>query len=182
MIGRRIRPISRRASASSSALICSKSFACSSSRADQVRYASSSTSGGSSSCSPSPVPGCLGSMRLGDAPAHLLLRLRRLLALQRRQEQMHHPLEQLRVAPEDVEALVEQLALVAPVHEHRVQRPVEILPALEAYGLDRTQRLQHPPRPDRQPRRAQGAGEVHHVAGEPAGAGGGGFHGAATSQ
>ena len=81
---------------------------------------------------------------------------------------MHHPLEQLRVAPEDVEALVEQLALVAPVHEHRVQRPVEILAAPEAHRLDRPQRLQHPPRPDRQPGRAQGAGEVHHVAGEAA--------------
>ena len=81
---------------------------------------------------------------------------------------MHHPLEQLRIAPEDVEALVEQLALVAPVHEHRMQGPVEILAAREPHRLDRPQRLDHPPRADRQPRRAQGAGEVHHVAGEAA--------------
>ena len=49
-----------------------------------------------------------------------------------------------RIAPEDMERLIEQLALVAPVHEHGVERPVEILAVLNADGFDRLQRLQSP--------------------------------------
>ena len=120
----------------------------------------------------------LGRHRLGDATAHLLLLGLGLVALELRQEELHHALEELRVAPEDVEALVEQLALVAPVHEHGVQRPVEILAPLEADGLQRAKRLDHAARADRQAGGAERAGEVHDVAGEAAAAAPGALAGA----
>ncbi len=67
-----------------------------------------------------------GGQRLGQAPVHLLGR-RDLRQREARQQQPHHLFQQLRIAPEDVEGLVEQLALVAAVDEDGVQRPVEIV-------------------------------------------------------
>ncbi len=92
--------------------------------------------------------------RLGEAAAHLLALL---LIGQRDLGQHHaeHALEQLGIAPEDVERLIEQLALVAAIDEDGVQRPVEIAAALEpdgAHGLDRGEHLA---RTDRQARGAQ---------------------------
>ena len=66
-----------------------------------------------------------------------------------RQQHLHHLFEQPRIAPIDVERLVEDLALVAPVHEHRVQRPVEVVALAEARRLDRLDGAQHLARPDR---------------------------------
>jgi hypothetical protein len=67
-----------------------------------------------------------------------------------------------------VERLVEDLALVAAVHEHRVQRPVEVVALLESGRFDRLDGAQHLARTDAQAGGAQGAGEVHDVIGEPA--------------
>src|SRR5229473_1783711 len=47
-----------------------------------------------------------------------------------RQEHRHHALEQLRVAPEDMEGLVVDLELLAPVEEHARQGPVEVVAPL----------------------------------------------------
>jgi hypothetical protein len=67
-----------------------------------------------------------------------------------------------------VEALVEQLALVAAAHEDAVQGPVEVVAAREAHRLERVERLDHAAGADGQAGGAQRPGEVHHVAGEAA--------------
>jgi hypothetical protein len=85
-----------------------------------------------------------------------------------RQEHRHHALEQLRVAPEDVEGLVEDLELLAPAEEDARQGPVEVVAPLDPRDLERAHRVEHPVRADRQSRRAQHAREVHHVFGEAA--------------
>ena len=105
--------------------------------------------------------------RLGQTPRQLLAG-RGLARLELRQQQLHHLLEQVGLAPEDVERLVEQFALVAPVDEHRVQRPVEVGPAADPDRLDRPDRIQHLARPHGQPGRPQHAREMHDVGREPA--------------
>ncbi len=67
-----------------------------------------------------------------------------------------------------MERLIEQLALVAPVHEDGMERPVEVAAVADADGLDRFQRLQHLARPDRHAGDAQAAGEMHDVGRQPA--------------
>ena len=71
-----------------------------------------------------------------------------------RQQHLHHLLEQPRIAPIDVERLVEDLALVAPVHEHRMECPVEVVALVQACRFDRLDGAQYLARPDPQPRRA----------------------------
>ena len=39
--------------------------------------------------------------------------------------------------------------MLVPLHEHRVQRPVEILAGADAGGLHRFERIEHRARPDR---------------------------------
>ena len=85
-----------------------------------------------------------------------------------RQHQRHHLLEQLGIAPEDVERLVEQRPLVRPVDEHRVQGPVEIGAVGDADRPHRGDRIDDLARPDRQPRGAQGPREMHQVGDQPA--------------
>ncbi len=104
--------------------------------------------------------------RLGEAPVHLLALL---LVGQHHLRQHHaeHALQQLGVAPEDVEGLIEELALVAAIDEDRMQRPVEIAAAFDPGGAHGFDRGQHLARPDRQPRRAQRAREIHDVFQEP---------------
>ena len=140
--------MARFASAISAADICSKSRCCRTSRSEKVRVASISTSGGSSSAfgaSPGRAAGVL------QAAAELLLVVGIGRHADRRQQQLHHLFEQPRVAPEDVEGLVEDLALVAAVHEHRVQRPVEVVAFLEAGRLDRLDGASTWPGPTRRP-------------------------------
>ena len=67
-----------------------------------------------------------------------------------------------------MERLIEQFALVAPVDEDGVKRPVEVAAVADADGLDRFQRLQHLARPDRHAGDAQAAGEMHDVGRQPA--------------
>ena len=106
--------------------------------------------------------------RLGDPAIDLLGRLR-FLGLQGRQKHVHHAFEQSRIAPVDMKALVEQFALVLPVHEDREQCPVQILTAGHARDLDRAQRGEHLARTDRQTGRPQRPGEMHDVARKPPG-------------
>ena len=163
-IGRRMARISLLASAISSADMSSKSLCCSTSLAEKVSVASSSI------C----LLGLLGRLacagqllrreRLGETPRDLLGCGR--FGLDLRQQQLHRLLEQIGLAPEDVERLVEQLALVAPVHEHGVQGPVEVAAPPDADRLDRADGIQHLARADRHAGGAQRTREVHDVDGE----------------
>ncbi len=88
------------------------------------------------------------------------------LALDLRQQQGHHLLEQLRVAPEGVERLVEDRLLLVPVEHHRRERRMDVVAVREADRLDRLERGDHPVRADRHARPAQDAGEVGDVLSE----------------
>jgi hypothetical protein len=95
--------------------------------------------------------GIAGPQRLGQAAAPLHGALG--AALRGRpqigQRQAHHAPKDLWVAPEHVEGLVEELPLVAPVDQDRVQRPVEIVAPGQPdrpHRLDRRQDLAGPDR------------------------------------
>ena len=159
-IGRRSRASMRLAAAISAADICSKSLACSTSRSENVIAASmrsSSVVGRAGTRAAAAACSASASRRLTSGRAWSVSRLGL------RQQQRHHPLGHLRVAPEHAEGLVEQLALVVPVHEHRVQGPVEIRLAGEADRLHGADGFEHAARADRQAGRAQDAREVHDV-------------------
>ena len=91
------------------------------------------------------------------------------------EEEAGHAFQELRIAPEDVERLVEQWALVGPADEDRVQRPVEVVAPGNADCLDRAHRVEHRAAPHRKARCAQGSREVHEVGAESARGGGGGL-------
>ncbi len=112
--------MARSAASISACDICSKSRVCRTSRSDTVKVASTSTSGGSSRLPPAPRrwPGCSASCRR-RLSCFLVVRLGR--HADRRQQHVHHLLEEARIAPIDMERLVEDLALVAAVHEHRMR-------------------------------------------------------------
>jgi hypothetical protein len=65
------------------------------------------------------VAGLLATQGVGDARAELLVRLVEFITAERGQHQRHHALQELRVAPEDVEGLVEDLALLAAAARRR---------------------------------------------------------------
>ena len=92
----------------------SKSVLCSSSRSENVSVASILSSGGGSRSAFAVAPS-LRLERIGDAVGwrRLLGSLR--AAVHAGQQQAHHPLQQLRVAPEHMEGLVEHLELLAAV-------------------------------------------------------------------
>src|SRR5579862_6028540 len=58
--------------------------------------------------------------------------------------------------------------MLVPLHEHRVQRPVEILAAADAGRLQRRERIEHRAGADRNARRPQRAGEMQDVVGKSA--------------
>ena len=82
------------------------------------------------------------------------------------QEQLHHALEQARIAPVQIERLIEQRLLLVPLDQHRFQRGAEILAPLDAHRLYRFQRDDHLRRSDRQARSAQYAHEMKDVFGK----------------
>src|SRR5258708_2533364 len=57
--------------------------------------------------------------------------------------------------------------MLVALHEHRVQRPVEILARADAGGLERGQRIEHGAGADRNAGRPQRAGEVEDVLRQP---------------
>ena len=155
------RAIACLAAAISAAVICAKSFFCSTSRSDTVSRASISTSD---------VVLALveaAEQRLLDA-----LRARRRRFRRGRRRIRQHGGDQLldiaALAEENAERLVEQNRMLVPLHEHRVQRPVEILAVADARDVDRFQRIEHRAGPDRNAGRAQRAREVEDVFGEAA--------------
>ena len=102
--------------------------------------------------------------RLLDA---LRARRRRLWRARRRARQ--HGGDQLldiaALAEENAEGLIEQNRMLVPLHEHRVQRPVEILAVADLRDLHGFQRIEHGAGPDRNAGRAQRAREVEDVFG-----------------
>ena len=60
-----------------------------------------------------------------------------------------------------MECLIEQLVLVVPVDEHRVQRPVKIRPALNTYRHNGIGRVDDFARPDWQTGGAKGCAHAH---------------------
>ena len=68
--------------------------------------------------------------------------------------------------PEEPERLVEEVVLIAPLDEHRVERPVEIAAADGVDRLDGAHRLDGLAGPRRQAGATQAAHEVHDVIGE----------------
>ena len=153
-----MRLIASLACAISAALICAKSFFCSTSRSDTVRRASSSisrSSGGFLSFMPENSASC----------TRLRARLRRLRRGGRRLRREHR--EQLveigALAEEHPERLIVQHRMLVPLHEHRVQRPVEILARADTRGRHGVERIEHRARPDRNAGRAQRAREIDDV-------------------
>ncbi len=100
--------------------------------------------------------------RLGD-PRRGLAFVTALPAVDLREEHRHDALEELRIAPENVERLIVDLELLAPVEKNARERPVEIVAPLDSGDLQRPYRVEHPVRPDRQPGGAQHPREMHHV-------------------
>ena len=58
--------------------------------------------------------------------------------------------------------------MLVALHEYRVQRPVKILAGADTGRLHRFERIDHRAGPDRNAGRAQRAGEVEDIFGEPA--------------
>ena len=75
----------------------------------------------------------------------------------------HHVLEIPGIAPEQAEDLGKDGTLLGLADKTGMQSPIKILAAGEACGGHRPCRIQHPARPGRQPRLAQGAGEMGKV-------------------
>ena len=152
------RLIASLACAISAALICAKSFFCSTSRSDTVRRASSSisrSSGGFLSFMPENSASCT-RLRAG------LRRLRR--GGRRLRRQHRQQLVEIGALPEEhPERLIEQHRMLVALHEHGVQRPVEILARADARRLHRFERIEHAPGPTGMPARAQRAREIDDV-------------------
>ena len=87
------------------------------------------------------------------------------------QQQLHHALEQARIAPVQVEGLIEQRLMLVSLDQHRFQSGAEILAPLDAHRLYRFQCNDHLGRSDRQARSAQHTREMEDVLGEPCSAG-----------
>ena len=108
-----------------------------------------------------------GEERLAQPPAERLgVALRR--GVNGGEEEARDPLEEFRVAPEDVERLVEQRPLVGSAYEDRVQRPVEVVAPGHPDRLDGAQCVEHRAAPQGKAGCPQGACEVHEIGAEAA--------------
>ena len=95
----------------------------------------------------------------------------RRVRLGRRRLRQHHRHELIDIAAaaeEDAERLVEQDRMLVPLHEHRMQRPVEIVARADAGRLHRFERIEHRARPDRNAGGTQRTREIDDVLGEAA--------------
>ena len=100
----------------------------------------------------------------GETAAPLLLaRLRRRCHF--RQHQRHHLVEKLRVAPEDVESLIEKFVFLVALHERCVERPVEVLACTDAGCFDRLDGIEHLARADAETGAAKHAGKMDDIFG-----------------
>ena len=111
-------------------------------------------------------PARRGRHRFGETRWQRRLGLRgRNAAVYFRQQQLQHALEQLRVAPEKVERLIEQYLLLVTLDQHRLERGAKVFPVVDTDRLDRFQRRDHFGRADRQPCLAQYPREMKDVLG-----------------
>jgi hypothetical protein len=76
--------------------------------------------------------------------------------------------QELRVAPEEAKALVEDHPLFGAGDKDGMKRPVEVLALGKAGCRDGADGISHAPRADRQPGAAQSAGEMGNVFGQTA--------------
>ena len=76
----------------------------------------------------------------------------------------HHMFHVPRVAPVEPKDLGKDRAVLRAVHETGVQRPVKVQLVGKPRRLHRADGVNHPARPNRQPRPTQGAGEMGDVA------------------
>ena len=106
--------------------------------------------------------------RLGRALFPRLCTAVFLRAFDLRQHEGHHMFQELRVAPEEAKALVEDRPLFGAGDKDGVKRPVEILTLGKAGCRDGADGIGHAPRADRQPGAAQSAGEMGDVFGQTA--------------
>ena len=79
------------------------------------------------------------------------------------EHQLHQLLEHLRLLPEDMECLVENLLVLASLDEDSMQCPIEVHARPQRPRLRRVQRIDHMAGTDRQPRFAQHARKMHDV-------------------
>ncbi len=79
------------------------------------------------------------------------------------QHQRGHAFEQFRIAPKNVEGLIEDFTLIAAIHKHRVQGPIEILAIVDSDGFDSLDAFDHLAGANRQSGRSQNAREMHDV-------------------
>ena len=98
--------------------------------------------------------------RLGDAIRGLVLLILRRRCLSGLQQ---CAVEQMALAPEQPERVVEEFEVLVAGQKDGRQRPVEILALLDAGEFQGAQPVQHPVRPDRHARFPQRAGEVNNV-------------------
>jgi len=101
---------------------------------------------------PQRLPGGL-EQRVMDARRGRLRRRRGARRL--RHHQGHELLEVAAPAEEDAERLVEHRRVLVPLHQHGMQRPVDILAGADADATQRRDGVDHGPRPHRQPGAAQ---------------------------
>ncbi len=66
-----------------------------------------------------------------------------------------------------MESLVEELAMTGPIHEHRVQGPVEVLGVIDAHGAHRVDGIDDRARADGYARGPQHPREMHDVREQP---------------
>ena len=85
------------------------------------------------------------------------------------EQQLHQLLQHLGLLPKDVKGLVENLPVLATFDEHRMKRPVEVLARAERPATRGIEGIEYVAWPDREPRLAQHAREVHDVDGKLAG-------------
>src|ERR1043165_8900113 len=76
---------------------------------------------------------------------------------------MPHAVQQMALAPEQLEGMIEHLELFAPGQKYCSQRPVEIFAVLDAGKFERSQTINDPIGPHRHPGIAQRPGEVDDV-------------------
>ena len=138
--GRRRRASIALVCASSSAVIVAKSFACSTSRAEKVCAASRSMSW-SSSGTGGAACGCSACARREGSGGGSSFSPKR--PSTRRQLLRHHPLEQPRILPEEVECLLEERQMLLLGHEHRGERRAEIVALRDAHRFHRGERVDH---------------------------------------
>jgi hypothetical protein len=83
------------------------------------------------------------------------------------EQQLHQLLDHFRLSPEDVERLLEQLLMLMPLYENRMEPPVKVILGAQAPSLRCIERIKHLTWSNRQAGTPQNTGEMHDVLGEP---------------